>query len=598
MNINGKRPNFLIITTDEERFPPPYENPEAKAYRLQNSESLMQMRQYGTEFTNHNAASTACAPSRTSIYTGQYPSLHGVSQTPGIGKSSFDQNMFWLEPNTVPTMGSWFREAGYQTFYRGKWHLSDEDILVPGTQQALVSNSIQGQPYPERISLYSQANRLDKFGFNQWIGPEPHGSAENNCGTVRDPGFARQVCETLAMLDKQAKAGDGQPFLLVSSFVNPHDIVLPRQKDWFEEFYQQKEAGALPNVDPAPSQNETLESKPRCQKDYLYTYPRMYLPQPTTEAYRQFYYYLMAEVNKHITTVYETLKQTSLFDNTIVIFTSDHGELLGAHGGLHQKWYTAYQEVLNVPFIVSNPNLFKQSKQLDITTSHIDLLPTLLGLADIDAESVRQKLSETHSEARPLVGRDLSKILLDQEEPKEQPIYFMTNDNVEVGEDMTNLATGVAYNSIVQPNHIEAIITKLPHLTGDTRWKYVRYYDNARFYSNTGFLDSREVDDENVGRNDSRYDLSHLIASGNPDNIATARFIPSEYECYNLSTDPTEEINLLSSLCPTPLEPEVLTALEEVMKEQRVSKRLLPQNINKEIEEQSDENTFVVPIRK
>ncbi|MBD1584969.1 sulfatase-like hydrolase/transferase [Pseudoalteromonas sp. S16_S37] len=226
--------------------------------------------------------------------------------------------------------------------------------------------------------LYSKANKLDKFGFNHWIGPEPHGSAENNCGTVRDPGFARQVCETLMMLDEASKQGEEQPFLLVSSFVNPHDIVLPRQKDWFADFYQQKEAGLLPKVSPAPSQAESLASKPRCQKDYLYTYPRMYLPQAPSEDYRQFYYYLMAEVNKHVTTVYETLKQTSLFENTIVVFTSDHGELLGSHGGLHQKWYTAYQEVLNVPFIISNPNVFKKpNHQLDVTTSHVDLLPNL-----------------------------------------------------------------------------------------------------------------------------------------------------------------------------------------------------------------------------
>lgn len=114
MKINGKQPNFLIITTDEERFPPPYENSQAKEYRLKHSACMAEMRRCGMEFMNHNAAATACAPSRTSIYTGQYPSLHGVSQTPGIGKSSFDQNMFWLTPNTVPTMGSWFREAGYQ----------------------------------------------------------------------------------------------------------------------------------------------------------------------------------------------------------------------------------------------------------------------------------------------------------------------------------------------------------------------------------------------------------------------------------------------------------------------------------------------------
>ncbi|MGI0119963.1 sulfatase-like hydrolase/transferase [Zooshikella sp. RANM57] len=585
MKINGKQPNFLIITTDEERFPPPYENPEAKEYRLKNSLCLGQMRRNGIEFINHNAASTACAPSRTSIYTGQYPSLHGVSQTPGIGKSSFDQNMFWLEPNTVPTMGSWFRQAGYQTYYRGKWHLSDEDINIPGTQTTLLSNSTTGQPYPEKVELYDKANRLDKYGFDQWIGPEPHGAAKNNCGTVRDPGFADQVCRTLAMLDKAAQSGNQQPFLLVSSFVNPHDIVLPRQKTWFEDFYHQKEAGKLPHVAAAPSQNESLVDKPRCQKDYLYTYPRMYVPQPPDESYRQFYYFLMAEVNKHIRTVYEALKKTSFYENTIVVFTSDHGELLGAHGGLHQKWYTAYQEVLNVPFIVSNPVLFEKSRQLDLTTSHIDLLPTLLGLADVNVESVRHILAKNHSEARPLVGRDLSKVILGQETPVEEPIYFMTNDNVEVGANMTNPLTGVAYNSVIQPNYIEAIVTKLPDLTGDTRWKYVRYYDNARYYSGEGAL---------AGQTGSRHDAGNLIGAGNPDGVTTSRFIPSEYECYDLTTDPTEENNLLSPLCPNPVNDQVLNALKANMQEQRKTKRILPHNINNEDER---EQTNKVPIR-
>ncbi|WP_163831816.1 sulfatase-like hydrolase/transferase [Spartinivicinus ruber] len=585
MKINGKQPNFLIITTDEERFPPPYENPEAKEYRLKNSLCLGQMRRNGIEFINHNAASTACAPSRTSIYTGQYPSLHGVSQTPGIGKSSFDQNMFWLEPNTVPTMGSWFRQAGYQTYYRGKWHLSDEDINIPGTQTTLLSNSTTGQPYPEKIKLYDKANRLDKYGFDQWIGPEPHGAAENNCGTVRDPGFADQVCRTLAMLEKAAQTGEQQPFLLVSSFVNPHDIVLPRQKTWFEDFYKQKKAGNLPHVAAAPSQNESLADKPRCQKDYLYTYPRMYVPQPPDETYRQFYYFLMAEVNKHINTVYEALKKTSFYENTIVVFTSDHGELLGAHGGLHQKWYTAYQEVLNVPLIVSNPILFEKSRQLDLTTSHIDLLPTLLGLVDVDLESTRCALAKNHSEARPLVGRDLSKVILDQQVPVEETIYFMTNDNVEVGADMTNPVTGVAYNSVVQPNYIEAIVTKLPDLTGDTRWKYVHYFDNARYYAGEGTL---------AGQTGNRHNAGNLIGASNPDGITTSRFIPSEYECYDLTSDPTEENNLLSPLCPNPVNDQVLNALKANMQEQRRTKRLLPHNINNEDElEESNK----VPLR-
>jgi len=588
MKINGKSPNFLIITIDEERFPPPYENPEAKKYREENSQCLAKMRNNGIEFVNHTAAATACAPSRTSIYTGQYPSLHGVSQTPGIGKSSFDQNMFWLEPSTVPTMGSWFREAGYQTLYRGKWHLSHEDIDIPGTQTNLLSNSTNGEPYPERISLYSQANRLNKHGFDAWVGPEPHGAQQNNSGTVRDPGFASQVCQSLAELEQQAKAGDDTPFLLVSSFVNPHDIVLPRNPNWFPNFYTAQKDGTLPKVTPAPTQDESLADKPRCQKDYMYTYPRMYLPQAPDESYRQFYYYLMAEVNKHIATVYEALEQSIFADNTIVIFTSDHGDLLGAHGGLHQKWYTAYQEVIHVPFIISNPQLFKQAQQLDITTSHVDLLPTLLGLADIDVEAVLAKLAKNHSEAQPLVGRDLSKVILGEEDAKDEPIYFMTNDNVEVGTDMTNIISGVAYNAVIQPNYIEAIITKLPHLSADTRWKYVRYFDNARYYSGEGRLSSATGSQNSAG---------NLVGAGNPEQVTTSRFIPSEYECYNLTDDPEEKHNLLSPICDTPLDNAIHQALKDTLREQRSLKRQLPNTINNQPSDTDTDTTNKVPIR-
>ncbi len=166
MKLNGRLPNFLIITTDEERFPPPYENEAARKYRLENDVVGQELRSHGIEFLRHYIASTACAPSRTTLYTGQYPSLHGVSQTPGGGKKPIDSDMYWLDPNTVPTLGEYFREGGYQTHYCGKWHLSDEDIFIPGTHTPLLTNDAKGFPYPERVALYHQANRLDKFGFS------------------------------------------------------------------------------------------------------------------------------------------------------------------------------------------------------------------------------------------------------------------------------------------------------------------------------------------------------------------------------------------------------------------------------------------------
>lgn len=572
VNNRRKRPNFLIITTDEERFPPPYENDEAKAFRLKNSAPLAQMRRHGLEFRNHHAAATACAPSRTTIYTGQYPSLHGVSQTPGVGKSSFDENMFWLKPNTVPTLGNYFRQADYQTWYRGKWHISYEDIDVPGTQIPLMSNDVEGNSFPDRISLYAEANRLDKFGFTGWIGPEPHGSQQANDGTIRDPGFANQVCRLLADLDRKACSGEAQaPFLLVASFVNPHDIVFSGVPNWFPDFEKARDSHVLPYVAPAPTAKEPLESKPRCQKDYVYTYPRMYIPQPDSDGYRQFYYYLMAEVNKHIEQVYQALQNTSFFDNTIVIYTSDHGEMLGAHGGFHQKWYNAYRETLHVPMIISNPKLFPQPQHTDNYTSHVDLMPTLLGLAGIHAEEIRQELAANHSEAQPLVGRNLSGFVCGEADFEEEPIYFMTDDNVEVGSQMYNLLSGQAYNAIVQPNHLETVITKLPQLTGATVWKYTRYFDNARFYADAAVLAKL-----------SSSNPLDPIQVGNPENVSVARFIPSEYECYNLTDDPLETQNLTSPIAANPFPDNIRQALESVLKQQRRLKRLHPKTLNRE----------------
>ena len=81
--------------------------------------------------------------------------------------------------------------------------------------------------------------------------------------------------------------------------------------------------------------------------------------------------------------VYQALKNSNFYENTIIIFTSDHGELLGSHGGLFQKWYNAYEESIHVPFIIHNPLLFSKHQMTDMLTSHVDIFPTLLGLAQL-----------------------------------------------------------------------------------------------------------------------------------------------------------------------------------------------------------------------
>ena len=91
-----KKPNILFLMVDQERFPTIYETKELQEWRKENLVAQELLRKYGMEFLNHYVGSTACAPSRATLYTGQYPSLHGVTQTPGAAKDHLTQMYFGL----------------------------------------------------------------------------------------------------------------------------------------------------------------------------------------------------------------------------------------------------------------------------------------------------------------------------------------------------------------------------------------------------------------------------------------------------------------------------------------------------------------------
>jgi choline-sulfatase len=400
----------------------------------------------------------------------------------------------------VPTFGDYFRAAGYNTYWRGKCHASDADMRIPGTDTQLLSyDPNTGVPNSANEALYQNADRLGGYGFSGWIGPEPHGSAPLNSGSSvppgqlgRDIGFAQQAASLIQQLDK---GGKQEPWFIVASFVNPHDITLSGL--WVN-------TGRVPGfdftVEPyvpsdlfdasmfAQTQNDDLTKKPSAQASYQASYAKWMQPilddPPTLEQYIRYYYQLLANVDDQMMTVFRALQQSKFRDDTIVLFTSDHGDLLGSHYDMHQKWYTAYDEAIRVPLIIHNKKLVPQARSVDSLTSHIDLLPTLPGLADLDPEPLRQQLAQNHSDALPLVGRDLSPLVLGEVASVDDPLYFMTDDDPSRGLNQDNW-TGIAYNSVAQPNHIESVIARL----GDGNvWKHTHYFDNPQFWSTPGTI--------------------------------------------------------------------------------------------------------------
>ncbi|PAB56637.1 sulfatase-like hydrolase/transferase [Anaeromicrobium sediminis] len=581
------KPNFLIITVDEDRFPPVYETDAIKAWRKTFLRAQEMLKDNGLEFNNHYAGSTACSPSRTTLYTGQYPSLHGVSQTTGAAKVDFEPGMFWLDPNTVPTMGDYFRTAGYRTFWKGKWHASQADILIPDTQDSYISyNPDTGVPVPMNERIYLNANRLNEFGFDDWIGPEPFGGNPRNSGSSaaiglsgRDIVYAQEVVNLINQLDEERQNSnnfDSQPWVIMCSFVNPHDIALFGAFTRISPLFNFEIDPSVPEIPRAPTADELLLTKPQAQRSYREVYPKALQPLEDTLFYRQLYYTLQLKVDRDMQKVIRAIKNSSFYKNTIVIFTSDHGEMLGAHGGLFQKWYQAYEETVHVPFIVHNPVLFKGRESTNILTSHVDILPTMLGLAGIDVAVIQRALSNNHTEVHPLVGKDLSPFIIGKVEDQflDEPVYFMTDDNFTKGIDQTTLL-GVPYTSVIQPNSIETVITALP--TGEDNekeiWKYSRYFDNPQFWSNPG------CEDKVVTKSGSTPVSPGVTCSTCITTIKT-RPVPDEIEFYNLTKDPLESRNLADPEFSTPETRVVELVLAKALEEQCQQKRIYPSSGN------------------
>ena len=536
-------PNILLIMTDEERYPPPYESASVAEFRRTQMPARERIRGGGLEFHRHYAGSVACVPSRATLFTGQYPSLHGVSKTDGLAKAATDPSMGWLDPDAVPTLGDWFRAGGYRTHYRGKWHVSHASLEIPGGHEGLQASDDDGRLIASAVEAYRKADRLDPFGFSGWIGREPHGAAKSDCGTVRDGVFAEQVVELFGEL---ARASSDGPWLAVASFVNPHDIAFAGGLYELLLGFGPPD-DTVPDIAEAPSQADSFAGRPACQELFKAVWPRMIADQPADVAYRRLYYYLHKIVDQAIGRILDALEASGMADDTIVVFTSDHGDMLGAHGGLQQKWCNAFDETTRVPLLVSGPGVTPVPGGLSMPTSHVDLIPTLMGLAGIDIERAAAGVAVHHTEARPLPGRDLSALIngAASVDAVAAPIYLMTEDDITTGLNHNNVLTGEPFDPVPPPAYIESLVATLP--TGvagaGELWKLNHYYER--------------LDDWNT---------DHGVAA----NPFAGPAADPVFELHNLTADPEERSNLADASSPE------LSELMSILEAQRDEKRLLP----------------------
>jgi choline-sulfatase len=349
------------------------------------SPHLSALAESGVVFENAYCNSPLCAPSRASMMTGLLPSRIGAHDN----AAEF--------PASIPTFSHYLRQMGYYTCLCGKMHFVGPDQLH-GFEERLTTDI-----YP-----------ADMGWTPDWEHPQQRLSWYHNmlsivqagpCLTTNQIDFDEEVVfHAVRKLHDLARRDDARPFCLVVSFTHPHDPFAITQEYW--DRYDHA-AIDLPAVGPIPVERMDPHSQ---RIHHVCDLTRYRQTEERVRNARHTYYAMISYVDDKVGQLLRTLSVTGLDDNTVVIFTSDHGEMLGERG----LWYkmSFFEGSARVPLIFGVPGLLTP-RRVASHVSLVDLLPTIVELAA--GESVPNLTS-------PVDGRSLVSLLHGQEDEPSYPV--------------------------------------------------------------------------------------------------------------------------------------------------------------------------------
>lgn len=380
---SGSKPNILFIFTDQERYITKW----PQGFQLPGHEQLMRK---GVTFQNHYCPAVMCTSSRAVLLTGLQTPDNGMYENVDM---PYVKNM----STSIPTIGHMLRKAGYYTAYKGKWHLNRE--------------------FDARNPTHLFEKDMDAYGFSDFVLPID-GFAHANGGYNTDQLITSGAISWLREKG-QSLNSDGKPWALFVSLINPHDIMyfntdapgenvqdnghlmMHAARAPNHAHYQRRWNSALPS-----NLNQPLNApgRPTAHTEFNrawgYTLGNIPLESERWQRFNDFYYNSISMVDAQMSNLLRELDNLGLDGNTIVVFTSDHGEMGGAHG-LRGKGPMAYQEEIHLPLIISHPDV-KGGQNCASLTGHIDLAPTLLAMAGVSPTA------SAEFAGRELPGKDMS----------------------------------------------------------------------------------------------------------------------------------------------------------------------------------------------
>lgn len=346
-----EKPNILFIMADQlsAMALPFYGHPVVKA------PALSRLADEGFVFENAYCNSPLCGPSRTSMMTGLLPSKAG----------GFDNSHDFSA--AIPTFAHYLRLGGYRTCLSGKMHFTGPDQLH-GYEERLTTDV-----YPSDFGWTPNWSDPDaKVRFQDMQNVLEAGTCIRSMQIDYDDEVNTQAERWLY---DRAREDNGQPFMLTVSFTSPHDPYVARPEFW--DMYRDDDID-LPKVSPIPVADLDAHS---ARIHAHYSIGEADITDDVIRRARHGYYASIEYVDSKIAALTKVLEETGLVDNTLVVFASDHGDMMGERGLYYKKCF--FEWAARVPLVFWAPGRIAPGRSSE-SVSLVDLLPTFTDLAGID----------------------------------------------------------------------------------------------------------------------------------------------------------------------------------------------------------------------
>ena len=422
------------------------------------------LRDRALQIQHANTTSQLCSMARATIYTGVHAHHTGVWENTPLPYSEGLRR-------DVPTLGSVFQDGGYFTGYVGKWHLTHMQ------NETVAKDADRVRPW------------VRSFGFDEAL---LDGDADGAyAGQQLDATIAGRVVDFM----QRQRLGTA-PWMLAVNLVNPHDVMyytsgenmtrsrvtqFPDQSARPPEtpFYQ-KDLGYPVFGTWGPA---SRDGKPRAVQEYSRTMDEAlghmpYDNEAVAREFQNYYFNCIRDSDRQLGVLIEGLRQSGQLDHTLIVFTSDHGEFLGAHG-LRGKGSSIYREASEVPLLIVHPD-GPRGRSVASLSSAADLLPTLLGLAGLDTRHYFEQLPK-------LGGMDLSGLLSHPQDPGPRDeagilaywtgLTFLNHENVRRFDEIQKRPPGIRQVAMLQMMR-ETIREQRGAMRGliTQRYKFARYF--------------------------------------------------------------------------------------------------------------------------